>query len=64
MKRRSSEIIEDVSASSAAYTWNALPEIAKLPCPEGFERLYEIFRTAFMAYFDGLEGWISEPSNN
>jgi hypothetical protein len=64
MKRRSSEIIEDVSASSAAYTWNVIPEIAKLPCAEGFERLYEIFQTAFLAYFDGLEGWAPEPSKN
>jgi hypothetical protein len=64
MKPQSSELIEDVSASSAAYTWNALPEIAKLPCTEGFERLCEIFRTAFMAYFDGLERWIPEPSDN
>ena len=64
MKPQSSELIEDVSASSAAYTWNALPEIAKLPCAEGFERLYDIFRTAFIAYSDGLEGWVQEPSDN
>jgi hypothetical protein len=64
MNIRSDELMEDVSASSAAYTWNAIQEIAKLPCDEGFERLYEIFRTTFMAYFDGLEGWIPEPSDN
>jgi hypothetical protein len=64
MKRQSNELIEDVSASSAAYVWNVLPEIAKLPCVEGFERLNEIFRTAFIAYFDGLDGWLPEPSEN
>ncbi len=64
MKRQSSELIEDVSASSAAYLWNTLPEIAKLPCAEGFERLYDIFHTAFTAYFDGLEGWLPSPSDN
>jgi hypothetical protein len=58
------KLMEDISASSAAYTWNVLPEIAKLPCVEGFERLYDIFLTAFLAYFDGQEGWTPEPSDN
>jgi len=58
------ELMENVAASSAAYTWNVLPEIAKLPSTEGFERLYDIFLTAFTAYFEGLEGWIPEPSDN
>ena len=31
MKQLSSKLIEDVSAASAAYLWNILPEIAKLP---------------------------------
>jgi hypothetical protein len=64
MKRRSKELMEDVCGSSAAYTWNVLPEIAKLPCAEGFERLFDIFRTAFIAYSDGLEGWVPDPSDN
>jgi len=57
MNQLSSKLIEDVSAASAAYLWNILPEIAKLPSAEGFERLCEHFRTAFIAYFDGREGW-------
>ena len=40
-----------------ALVWNLLPELAKLPCADGFERLADYFRTAFSAYFDGLEGW-------
>jgi hypothetical protein len=62
---RSSKLVEDVAGASAAYLWNILPEIAKLPCVEGFERLVEHFRTAFLAYFDGLDNWVlPEPSEN
>jgi hypothetical protein len=64
MKHRSRELIEDVSAASAAYLWNILPEITTLPDSEGFERLRDIFRTAFIAYFDAREEWIPEPSDN
>lgn len=61
---RSEKLIDDVAAASAAYLWNVLPQIAKLPCVEGFERLEEHIRTAFIAYFDGLDGWMLSPSNN
>jgi hypothetical protein len=62
---RSSQLMDDVAAASAAYLWNILPEIAKLPCVEGFERLAEHFRTAFLAYFDGRCGWgLPAPSSN
>ncbi len=65
MRHLSGKLVEDVSAASAAYLWNILPEIAKLPSVEGFERLCEHFRTAFLAYFDGLEGWrLPEFSDN
>jgi hypothetical protein len=64
INQRSNELIEDVSAASATYLWNLLPEIAALPACEGFERLRDVFRTAFLAYFDALDGWIPEPSDN
>jgi hypothetical protein len=65
MPIRLCQLAEDVSAASAAYLWNVLPDIATLSATEGFERLADHFRTAFLAYFDGLEGWgLPEPSEN
>ena len=58
MRQLSNKLIADVSAASASYLWNIFPEIAKLPPAEGFERLCEHFRTAFLAYLDGREGWV------
>jgi hypothetical protein len=57
---------EDVSAALAAYTWNLLAGISKLPPPEGFERLYDLFYTALQAYADCQIGWgvLPEPSKN
>lgn len=63
--KRPSEDLETVVYASAANLWNNLPQIAKLPCVEGFERLADYFRTAFIAYFDSLDGWgLPEPSKN
>jgi hypothetical protein len=58
MTQLSNKLIEDVSAASAAYLWIILPEIAKLPSADAFERLCEHFRTAVLAYLDGREGWV------
>jgi hypothetical protein len=57
---------EDVAAASAAYAMNLLAEIAKMPVPEGFERLYGLFYTAILAYTDCRSGWgvLPEPSEN
>ena len=58
-------VVEDVSAATAAYVWNALPDIAALPAPEGFRRLKEIVETAFAAYADATGGWgVPPPSRN
>jgi len=65
MKRSSRQLMETISAASAAIVWNCLPEIAKLPRDEGFERLEDCFRTAFITYLDGLGNWgLPEPSDN
>jgi hypothetical protein len=48
---------EDVAAASAVYAYKLLAEIAKLPMPEGFERLYDLFYTALQAYADCQNGW-------
>jgi hypothetical protein len=57
---------EDVAAASAAYAYNQVAEIAKLPPPEGFHRLYDLFYTAILAYADCRNGWGlgPEPSKN
>jgi len=65
MLTRSSKLVEEVTNDLAAYIWNSLPQIAKLPCVEGFERLAKLFRNAFMNCFDGREGrCFPEPSRN
>lgn len=43
---------DDVAAASAAYLFNALPEIQKLTPPEQFERLREVFATALAAFVE------------
>lgn len=63
-RRLRRQVIDDISHASAALVWNTLPEIGKLPCVEGFERLADHFRAAFMAYFDSRQGWLLEPSDN
>ncbi len=60
-----SHLAEDVCAASAAYLFNLLPELVKLPATEQFERLAAHFEAAITAYVDGLAGWIiPEPSKN
>jgi hypothetical protein len=56
----------DVAAASAAFAWNLVAEIARLPPPEGFKRLYELFYTALLAYAECRSGWGRglEPSEN
>jgi hypothetical protein len=59
------QLIEDVCAASAAHLFNCLGEITKLPACEQFARLQEHFSTAFLAYQEGLTGWLApEPSRN
>ena len=60
------ETREDLAAASAAYTYNVLPEIAKLPPPEGFRRLYDLVNAALQAYADSQRAWGlgTEPSKN
>jgi hypothetical protein len=57
---------EDVAAASAAHAYNSISEIANLPPPEGFQRLYDLFYTALQAYADCQIGWgvLPEPSKN
>jgi hypothetical protein len=57
---------EDICAASAAFAWNVVTEIARLPPPEGFERLYDLFHTALLAYAECQNGWGlgPEPSEN
>jgi hypothetical protein len=57
---------EDVAAASAAYAWNVIGEIAKLSPIEGFQRLYDLFHTAILAYVESQSGWGlgPEPSEN
>jgi hypothetical protein len=59
-----SDLREDVCAASAAYLFNVLPELVKLPAPEQFKRLAAHFEAALLAYRDGMSGWIPEPSPN
>jgi hypothetical protein len=59
---------EDVAASSAAYACgcNLFEEIAKMPPPERFKRLFDLFHTALLAYAECQNGWGlgPEPSEN
>jgi hypothetical protein len=65
MNKRSEVIIGAVTDELAAFVWNHLSEIAKLPSVEGFEWLAERFRTAFLSYYDGLgRKTLPEPSRN
>ncbi|HEV3439905.1 MAG TPA: hypothetical protein VG122_21235 [Gemmata sp.] len=52
---------EDVAAASAAYAWNLVEDIARLPPPEGFKRLYDLFHTALLAYAECQNGWGRGP---
>lgn len=65
MQPADQKLIEDVAAASAAYLFNVLPEITKLPATEQYERLKLHFSTAFLAYQDAQAGWVwPEPSLN
>jgi hypothetical protein len=57
---------EDVAAASAAFAWNLVGDIARLPPTEGFQRLYDLFHTALLAYVECHNGWRPgpEPSDN
>lgn len=56
-------LIEDVTAASAAYLVNVLPEIAKLPASEQYKRLEAHFLACLMAYRECLKDWLI-PSEN
>lgn len=46
---RPGKVERDVSAASAAYLVNLLPELMTLPKAELFDALYQHFMTAFLA---------------
>ena len=58
------DLADDVAAASAAYLFNVLPEILKLPASERYARLAVHFEACLCAYKDGLAGWVPEPSKN
>ncbi|QJW94195.1 hypothetical protein [Frigoriglobus tundricola] len=62
--RPNSALADDVCAASAAYLFNLLPDLVKLPAPEQFQRLAAHFEAALLAYHDGINGWLPEPSQN
>ena len=64
--RSARPLAKDVAAASAAYLFNILPEIMKLPAPEAYARLQAHIHTAILVYADGLNNWgfPPEPSDN
>jgi hypothetical protein len=66
MKRSDDELIEDVSAASAAYVFNVAREILKRDAPDAFRRWYDLFYGAITAYRDARGGWLGDakPSDN
>jgi hypothetical protein len=58
-------LASDVAAASAAYLFNCLPELTKLPASECFQRLEAHIHTSIIAYLEGLRNWgVPEPSKN
>ena len=55
------QLAEDVAAASAAYAFNVLQEIMALPAPEAYQRLFELFRVAILAFEDGQSSWFAAP---
>lgn len=55
------QLAGDVAAASAAYLFNVLPEILKLPASEQYERLRLHIEAAFLAYRDAQDGWVPPP---
>lgn len=66
MTENPDELADDVAAASAAYALNVLNDIIALPASEVYQRLYDLFRVAILAYTEGGAGWqgILEPSSN
>lgn len=65
MDPESYSLVDDISAASAAYLFNALSAIASLPASEAFERLKSHFEAALAAFIDGAARWcLPEPSEN
>lgn len=57
--------VEEVAAASAAYLYNALPSLVRLPPPELYRRLESYFVACLIAYRDTRTGWaIPDPSDN
>ena len=50
------DLVDDVSAASAAYLFNLLPALVKRPASEQYESLAAHFEAALMAYRDALAG--------
>lgn len=57
MTNRDKQLTEDVAAASAAYLCDVWPSIIALPAHDAFEYLRQHILTAFIAFFDGQEGW-------
>lgn len=57
-------LVEEVCAASAAYLFNLMPELVKLPATEQFKRLVAHFEAALLAFHDNLPPWVPEPSQN
>ena len=59
------QLATDVACASAAYVHNMWEQYSQLPATDRFERLKDVFQTAFLAYHDGLRGWATPtPSRN
>jgi len=62
-KRICRKLVEDISAASASVVLNSFPDLVALPRAEAFKRLEDYFRTAFTAFFHGLDNWAQTPRN-
>jgi hypothetical protein len=60
------QLTEKVCAAKAAYLWNILPELIKLPCVEGYERLRAHLEGMLAACHEAMVNWglPPEPSEN
>ncbi|MBP3954362.1 hypothetical protein J8F10_03500 [Gemmata sp. G18] len=59
-----SRLAEDVMYASAFCLCDGWPELVDLTPAERLDSIVAYFEAAFMAYRDGLAGWVPEPSAN
>ena len=59
-----SRLAEDVVFASAFCLCDGWPELQGLTREQRLDRIIAYFEAAFMAYRDGLGGWVPEPSAN